>query len=41
MVSCWESEGPGFKPQQLQATFDPGLPKKPIDSEQKQYAFNE
>jgi len=24
-----ESEGLGFKPQQLQTTFDPGLAKKP------------
>jgi len=26
--SGWESEGPGFEPRWLQATFDPGLPKK-------------
>jgi len=24
----WESKGPGFEPQQLQATFDPVFPKK-------------
>jgi len=28
MASGWESEGPRFKPRLLQATFDPGLPKK-------------
>jgi len=28
MASGWEPEWPGLKPQQLQATFDPGLPKK-------------
>jgi len=28
MASDWESEGQGFKPQQLQAIFDPGLPIK-------------
>jgi len=28
MASGWESEGPGFEPGQLQATFDPRLPKK-------------
>jgi len=28
IASGWESDGPGFKPLQLQATFDPGLPKK-------------
>jgi len=28
MASGWEYEGLVFKPQQLQANFDPGLPKK-------------
>jgi len=29
VTTGWESEGPGFEPRQwLQATFDPGLPKK-------------
>jgi len=27
MASGWESEGPGFKPWQLHATFNAGLPK--------------
>jgi len=27
MASGWESEGPGFEPQWLQATFDLRLPK--------------
>jgi len=27
MASGWESEGLGFEPRWLQATFDPGLPK--------------
>jgi len=43
MGSGWKSEGPGFKPRQLQATFDLGLPKK-IKSDypsQQQCAFNE
>jgi len=28
MASGWESKGPGFESQWLQATFDPGLLKK-------------
>jgi len=28
MASGWESDGLGFEPWRLQATFDPGLPKK-------------
>jgi len=28
MASDWVSEGPGLKPQRLETTFDPGLPKK-------------
>jgi len=28
MVSGWELEGFGFEHRRLQATFDPGLPKK-------------
>jgi len=28
MASGWESEGLGLKHWQIQATFDPGLPKK-------------
>jgi len=28
IASGWESEDPGLKPRWLQATFDPGLPKK-------------
>jgi len=36
MASGWETEGPEFKPQWLQATFDPRLPKKPNDSQPKQ-----
>jgi len=28
MPSGWETEGPGFKPWWLQATFDPGFPRK-------------
>jgi len=27
-ASDWESEGTGFKPWRIQATFDPGFPKK-------------
>jgi len=27
-ASGWESEGPGFEPRQLHATFDPRLNKK-------------
>jgi len=30
----WESEGPGFKPQRLKVTSDPGLPKKLISDSQ-------
>jgi len=28
IASVWESEGLGFEPRQLQATFDPGLQKE-------------
>jgi len=42
MASGWESEGPGFKPWRLQATFDPGLPKNQLsNSPPKKCAFNE
>jgi len=35
MASGWESEGPEFEPRQIQATFDPGLLKRTIDSQPK------
>jgi len=42
MASGWEYEGLGFKPRWLQATFDPGLPKKEqVVPSQKQCALHE